>query len=717
MRLLFACLLVAGAPVALADEGVLSATSEAKALVAQLEADPDAGPALEALVAVFEADAGTRARKIELLAQVGDARLVPPLGYVVRHDREVSAREAAARTLGLFVAPKAEAVLRSVATDEREAMSVRLAAVASLGRQKSATAGESLAALAQNVDEKGAVRQAAGDALREHFPELARRLNLPAVIAGSSGRAIGTVVGAASGAYTLSLVGMLSPSAETGAVVGAFGGLVIGGAAGNLLAHSAQLDEGDAQFIGSAGIWSVPVGWSAGRLLGGPADNCDRGCTAVMLGTHLAAMSGSWLLRDHVAFSSLDTAEVNALSLSAMFLSLGVADLAWPGGDVRPGHALRTVLPVAAFATASVFADDLRLTAPLAGLTLFAALDGLFLANALGEEIIPAERESGPLGSMVRNEHREKQIAGLRWLGLGLGLGGMLAGSAGWQPTGSEVQLIGYATVLGHALGSGVSILAEGNESTVSAIPMAVTGLAAGVATGVLTGPLKLSIKGGDSLLMPLGLLFSAWQGFGWAFQMGDRGTFSGSEFGLGLTLAGMGGVATLALTQVTNLSAWEAGWAFSGSVWGGWLLGWGSYASRAHGSTTLGMALLGSALGLGVGAVLVSPLVGVDPSRLAWTSVFGVAGMTVASMTAVFVAYDPSNESRAVSTANVVGTAVGLAVGAVVSGWLVDEGVGGDLPSLPGVELGVPAVAVSPIFEPGTTRIEGLGASLTWAL
>lgn len=716
MRLLVCCLFVLSAPAVLADDAPVTLSPEAQALVRDLEAEPDARPALEALVEVFEADAGTRIRKIEALGSIADLRLAAPLGYLVKHDREVAAREAAARTLGVFVSPRAETVLRSVASDTREATHVRRAAVASLGRQKTVSAGDALAALAQDLDQDGAVRQAAADALRAHFPELAARLNLPLVIAGSSGRAIATVVGAASGAYALSLVGMMSPNATTGAVVGAFGGLVVGGAAGNLLAHGADLDEGDAQFIGSAGLWSVPVGWSAGRLLGGPTGDCDRGCQAVMLGTHAVAMGGSWLLRDRMAFSTLDAAEVNGVSLASLFVSLGVADLAWPGGDVRPGHAVRMVLPAAAFATASAFADDLRLTAPLAGLTFFAALDGLYLGNALGPLLVPDYSPSGPLGASERNPHADKQRAGLRWLGLGLGLGGVLAGSVGWQPTGSEVQLIGYATVLGHALGGGIPLLLRGREQPIHAVPMAVSGLAAGAAVGLLTRPMKLSLEGGDSLLMPLGLGFAAWQGFGWAMQMKDRGTFDGNAFGLGLTLAATGGVATLALTQMTDLSAWEAGWAFSGAAWGGWLLGWGSYASRAHGSTTLGMALAGSALGLATGAVLVSPLVGVNPTRLAWTSVFGVGGLTFASMIAVF-ADEPTTQSRTVSTANVVGTAVGLAVGAVVSGWLVEEGVGGDLPSLPGLDLDAPAVAVSPIFEPGSTRMEGLGASLTWAL
>lgn len=696
----------------------LPVAEEAKTLVRELSATTADTKSLDALVRVFEADAATRPAKVAALAELNDVRLVPALGYLVRQDRELAVRLAAAQALGAYVHPQAEAIALSVLKDRKEAVTLRVTAVDALAKQATATAGDALGEMALDLDEKGEVRQAATDALKKQYPELAERLQLKSKIAGSSGRATSTVVGAVSGAYTLSLVGMLSPSENVGALVGAFGGLVVGGAAGNLLARSYDIDEGDAQFMGSAAVWSVPTGYFAGRLLGGPNGDCPRGCTAVMLATHLAAMGGSWALRDHVAFSTLDTLEVNVAALSGLFLSLGLVDLPRPQGDIRPGLAVMAALPVAAFAAGTVFADELHLTAPTTGLAIYAALEGLYLGQFLGEGLVPNEVADGPLGAQMMNPDKQRQVNGLRWLGLGLGLGGVLTGSAFWQPTASDVQLIAYASILGHALGGGIPLIGTkpGDDRSTAMTSSAIAGLASGVAMGLLTGPLKLEIADGDGLIIPLGLAFSAWQGFGWASRAGGS-DFEGNRLGIGLTIAGAGGLATVALSQFAEVSAWKAAWAFSGAAWGGWLFGWGAYTQYASENGIMTMALVGSGLGLAAGSLLVSPLIGVDPARLAWTSIFGVAGMTLASMTAVFVD-DLSSDTRTVSTANVAGSIVGLAVGAFVSGWLVDsDGAGSDVLSGTGLNIEAPSVSVAPLFEPGGRRVEGVGATFTWAL
>lgn len=708
------------APSAAADDAVdaLPIAEEAKTLVRRLSADSPDSHSLDALVAVFEADAAARPAKVAALARLDDVRLIPALGYLVRQDREVAVRLAAAQALGAYVHPKAETIAISVLKDRKESVAVRVAIVEALAKQNTSVAGDVLGEIALDLDEKGEVRQAATDALKQRYPALAEQLQLKAKIAGSSGRATSTVVGAASGAYTLSLVGLLAPNESVGALVGAFGGLIVGGAAGNLLARGYDIDEGDAQLMGSAGIWSVPTGYFAGRLLGGPNGDCQRSCRAVMLGTHLAAMGSSWALRDHFSFTTLDTIEVNMAALSGLFLGLGLVDLPSPTGDIRPGLGVLAAMPAVAFAAGAAFADDMHLSPPLAVMAAYAALEGLYLGHFLGNGLLPNEVADGPLGSRVSNPDKERQVGGLRWLGLGLGLGGVLVSSPFWQPTASDVQLIAYASALGHVLGGGIPLIGSnpGDRTNIAMTSSAVAGLASGVAMGLLAGPLKLDVSNGDALVIPLGLAFSAWQGFGWA-SLADGTDFNGSKLGIGLTVAGVGGLASVALSQVSDASAWKAAWAFSGAVWGGWLFGWGAYTQYASNKATMSMALVGSGLGLAAGSLLVSPLVGIDPARLAWTSIFGVAGMTLASMTAVFVD-DLSSPTRTVSTANVAGSIVGLALGAFVSGWLVDSGSGADvIASWSGLDIDAPTVSLEPLFEPGGRRVEGFGTTLTWTL
>lgn len=694
----------------------LLATAEAKDLVREGLAAKSDARLIDAAAAVFvEADPKVRSARVQALGALADARAVPAIAYVARQDREVTVRREAAVALGSFIGPATEAAVLEIARDEQEELSVRTAAVASLGRQRSASAGNALAGLLQDREQSSDVRQAASDAIVEYFPLLAAELKLGAgKVAASAGRWQSTVVGAATGAYTLALVGSLSPNEGIGTVVGTFGGLVIGGATANLLARSYDVDEGDALLLGSAGIWSVPVGWFLGSLTGGPTAECNRACNAVALGTHVAAMGTTWLLRDKLTLTALDNLEINAAALTGLFLSLGAVGVPQATDDQRPGFVALAVGPTVGFVAGALFADHLQLSKPMLGLTTFAALEGLYALPVLTMGLQP-ELEPGPLGALIRNPDRDRLVAASAWLGVGVGLGGMLAASAFWQPTASDALLVGFSTVDGNLLGMGLPLLFGGESAwRTGQIASALGGVATGVAGGVLTRKLSLRMHQGDATLALLGTAFAGWQGaWGiWADQRYNLG--NGRSMGLTTTIAGLGSLGALAATQLVDLSAWEAGWLWSGAVWGGWLAGWTAYVLDASGNGTLGAALVGSDIGLVAGALLLSPLVGLDPSRLAWVSVFGVGGMTVASMVAVFVAW--SSPGKPVATANVIGTTAGLAIGAVVSGFLVD-GSGGDAPPTMFGDVPLPLIGLAPVTQPGGTRVEGMAAQLAWQL
>ena len=707
------------------DPRAAAAAAEAKRLVAEARARAADDPELDAIDAMLSADEATRRAKIDLVAATRDTRALPVLAYVAGRDAQAQTRAAAARSLGRFGAA-AEGLAAALAFEKREhawlpasrdQLMVRAAAVAALGDIGTPSAGEALARLAQDTDEPEQLRQAAADTLHAHFPALAARLHLGRKLASSSGRLLGTVVGALSGGYALALVGVLSPSPDAGLPVGLAGGLVIGGTTMNLLARSHALSQGDAGYLLSAAAWSAPVGVFLGSAAGGPTAACDgNGCAAIMLGTHVAAMTGAWLTRQPLHLSINDDVELNLVAGAATLATIGGLAQLTPTSDQRLGAVLLALGPTAGFIAGTAFAHDLALTGPLAGMALLGAAEGALAGRFLGDGLVPQ-----PLAPP--SDRHDTQVAGLTYLGAGLGLGSVLAASTSWRPTRSDAFLALFGAIDGNLLGSGLHQLAGAPSSPADEAWPGFGGLlGTGVAIG-LARPLHLKLDDGDLGLITLGEGFAAWQGFGWGAYLGDRDLLSaGTANGVALTATGLAGLGLVALSQRVDWTAWRAGWLFSGALWGAWLAGWSAdVLEKGNGDGILVSALVGSDLGLAVSALAVSPLVGVDPSTLAWISIGGVAGMSLATMGAVFLAYDPSSTDRPVATANVIGTVVGLVAGGLFAHKL--EGSGGDGPALKlpqaswlrGVPL--PLASLAPLTSADGRSVSGLSAQLLWSL
>lgn len=704
------------------DERAGPAAQEARELVGAARDREGRDPVLDALNGVFTETGALRRGKLAALAELRDPRALPTMVYVARRDADLDTRRAAAGLLGKFGPGAAERLALELALDENEPVQVRAAAATALGETGSPSAADQLAQLALDPEQPEEVRQASLDMLRVRYPAVAEQLALGPRIVSSSGRALGTVAGALSFGYTLALVGSLSPNSGIGTGVGAFGGLIIGGAATHLLARGYALSQGDALYLVSAGAWSVPVGVFAGGLTGGPTAACTGNpCSGVALGTHVAAMAGAWWSRSALHLSVVDDLELDLATFAALALTAGALQLPAPGNDLRVGQAVLAVGPIAGFVAGALFADKMRLTFPLAALAVVGAAEGAVAGGFFGEAWVPRTLDGGPVRGEGRpNDRRDAQIQGLAYLGFGVGLGGVLAASAFWQPSGSDAQIAVYSALDGNFLGAGLPMLFAPDSSRAAFVGGGLGGLVGAAAGLALLGPLDLRMARGDPTLVILGHGFAAFQGFGWGAFLDDRNVLRGNaSLGLGFTTLGLAGAGLVAGAQALDLSGWHAGWLYSGAVWGGWLAGWSAYALEARDMNVLAAALVGSDVGLAVAALLLSPAVGLDPTTIAWVSVGGVAGMTVGTMIAVFVAYDSTG--RPVATANVLGSTVGLAAGALLSRLFV--GSGGDVRASGGSGDGwlervpLPTPTVTPATDPEGRIVRGMNARLVWAL
>lgn len=701
------------------DARVPAAVEEAEAIFRELlgRAGPD--PLAEGLTAFFSAPPGKgRLARLETVASSGDPRAVGPIAYVARRDAENALRLRAVDLLGIFPAAEAESALTALLHDSLEEVPFRARAIEALSRRGTPSAGETLLALAGDPGQPSSLRRAARDAVVAHFPGLAPRLQNVHVPVESSGRGLLTLGGAAFGSYSLGLVGSLSREDSAAMVIGGVGGLVIGGAAAYLVGSSRDIGQGEALHLLGAGLWSFPVGYFAGTLTGGPNLNCDRACRAIMLGTHLAALGGSWLARDHLRPSVSDNIEINGMTIASFMMMRGALDIPEPAGDKRPAAALLALAPAAGFIGSSFLAERMHLTAPVAVLSLFAAAEGAIVGTLLGDAWLPSFANRGPLGQPSVSDHRGVAIEGTRLLTAGLALGGVLASSAFWQPSASDVALISYSMLAGNVLGGGIPMLAAGHDGRKAGqIAAGLAGPAFAVAGGLLANRLDWKLDVGDMVFVGLGGAFALWQGAGWSAFAEGRGHVPDSWrlWGGPLTVTGLGLMGLMAGAQKLELSGWRVSWLYSGAAWGAWLGGFGSHVFGGDGYDTLAAALGGSAAGLAASALMLSPVFDVSPNTLAWASVFGVAGATVGSMVAVF-GFGLDSPGRPIATANVIGSSLGLVGGALLAPRLsgVSERVAQAVERTIGDGLPLPTASTMPVLDPAG-RMSGAGAMLTW--
>jgi hypothetical protein len=443
-----------------------------------------------------------------------------------------------------------------------------------------------------------------------------------------------------------------------------------------------------------------------------------------MLATHAAAMGAAWLTREPLQPTVRDGLELNLVTMASTSLALGTLLQFTPTGDDRPGLGALAFGMTAGFVGGALAAPRLHLDNEGLLLAGIASADLAVTAALLGGALVD-DYVNGPLGSTTRYFDKSRRVTGLGFVGAGLGVGAAIAASTLWKPTYSDVGILTAASVDGLLLGAGIGLLATDDTSAAAQVGAAVASLVAVGSTAALLRPLSLQLDRGDPILLVMGHGFAAWQAFGWgAYYASVTGAPDEAAFKAGLVGTGLAGLGLLAATQFVDTPAWNVGWAFSGGVWGGWLAGWSTYAANAGGEDVLLATLVGSGLGLAATSVMVSPLVGVSPSTLAWTSVGGVAGMTLGTMGAVFLVGDnaPSDE-HPVAIGNVVGSVIGLAAGVGIAHVFGPKagaaGDGGDDAGGPSLLDGVPAPtpSVAPMTDANGRLVQGMQASFVWRL
>jgi hypothetical protein len=696
------------------------ALDEAQAAVQAALSTPGSDPVAAGVLGILgEAAPAARVVRIEALAALGDPRVLPPLAYLARRDPEPSVRIAGFRALGAFRAPEVERAAESAIADRTEKPEVRAAAATALGAQHTLTAEEGLVAIVGNNDLPAPLRQAAVDSLLAEYPARAQALKLGARVTDSTSRFSMLLIGAASGGYTLGTIGALAPDNAVAPVIGTLGGVVIGAVAGQLLGTLYDVRPPDALLLASYGVWSVPVGSFAGSALVAPGGGYQAPITpSIMLLTHLGAMTAGWLVKDRLTLSETDVFELNASAAAALFVAGGLVNLPPTGSDARPALAALALAPTLGLALGTYLAPTLQLTAPKTGLALLAMAEGGLAGGLLGAALIP-EYTEGPLGAPNFNVERGHQITGLSLLGIGLGAAGVLFTSPLWDPSGSDVALIGFGALAGNMLFGALPLLVAGDAGITGAqLGVAAGGLAGGLAASLLTRPLSLELRDGDPLLLGLGSAFSAWQGIGWASWLSSRSLLD-SPRASAFALAGVGAgtVAFLAATRSLDLSMAHAGWLFSGSVWGAYLSFLGSLIGNASGETSLLASLIGSDVGFALSALVLSPLVNVSPAILAWSSIGGFGGTIFASLAWAFANPTSPGAGARFGVFNLVGTTLGLGIGAAL-GATVFKGSGGDAATLPlaGLDLPLPMITAAPMVG-ADGAVSGGGAQLLWRL
>ncbi|MDF1564869.1 MAG: HEAT repeat domain-containing protein [Deltaproteobacteria bacterium] len=690
------------APVTAEPAPLAAETLEAAAPVAQPEllAPPVQLPPADAQPLAPEArryldeirpffDGASLAQKQEVLerfAGATDPAVASALGYIAENDNTASISATATRLLGTLDHPEAFTTLGRLARlSERH--EVWRAAVDALGERGNQSAGEILFELAADEDLKRAKRRMAIAVLEEHYPELAAQRGTPRV-AGS--RLVPALGGAFFGGYTLYTVGQFALS-DAGPVIGALGGGAIGLTTGFLLGGALTTDR--------SLLYSSTMGWGVGlgQVFVAASSRFPDKRYQLAMGVvgELIGGGAAYLMGDALDYSAGQLIFINVNGLAGAMLGTG---LGWinDSREWRVTPALTLLGSLAGLGISGFAAKHTSLDAADIMLSSWAAAEG------------------GWVGAWIPEFAPDADRWGTFWVGSTLGLfaGEAIAHFVTLEP--SDVGQMAMLSVYGKSLGAGLALMGQGSVEAVTATQLAVGALGLG-AGALLKG--QLHYTAGDATAIPVATGLGLWHGLALGGYLFDRDTIEGDQFaGLALTVPSLFGLGAVAATQYSDPTPWEVAMGSMGAVWGAWFVAW----TAALGSWDFDAALLGTLAGSDVGllvtALLVSPLVGLDPMILAGSSVGGVVLTGLVTLVAAMLTEDPN----ALIATNLVASGVGLLGGAVITWTLVDGGKGGgdgvSVASTKGQGLELPAFVLS--FQPAINsrgEVDGAMVAVTF--
>lgn len=641
-------------------------TSESSVGVSPVVANDASALVLQSLQKIVAAaDSEQRAVALRQAVQNPDVGLVDALTYFAVHDNDVKVARVALECLAAIGGPQAASALRALVNDVRHANG----AIDLLSQAQAPNVEDLLWEVAAQENLANNVRRRAVKALEERFPQrLARQPIEP--LAGP--RALPSVAGGMFGGYALYTVGLFSKTGA-GQISGLSAGALLGAGAGFLLGSRLTVDEDI--FITSFGVWGAYAGMMAAVV----ADATPSEELVFGLGT-LGELLGLGL---GIGFSSLD---ISARDMILIDLNGAVAALATLG--------------------ATGFADNKTLERPdVALLTLGGSAVGLAATSALSSKMrfsggdyllsVLFAAEGAWIGSWAPDLFESENSFGGFLLGGGLGLfaGEGLAQMTSYAPR--DVLHAGLVTAYGHLLGTGVALLTRSRDKSIIAAQLA-TGVAGTTAALALSDQVHYSH--GDYVLVPAMTILGGWHAAVLGTHLRDTTrTWKESQTGgLVLTTGATAGLAGMALGQVTDFSAGEAGMTFVSAVWGAWLFGWASANMDLSSRDRTDLTLLGTDVGLAAGALLLSPVVELRPAVLGTASLGGLAGAGIATLIMSLV----TGDSTVLINANLVGTAVGLLGGGIAGYFLFQQpkaDTSGPATSLLPFDINLPRVVFLP--------------------
>lgn len=598
------------------------------------EGSPDQQLMLALLALIDDATAPDAAAQV---AALGDRRGVPALvACAERRPAEVSG--ACIRAVARF--EEGLAHLEGWLADDRRPTGLRIDAAAALGLVQSDAAADVLVDTLRRPGLPAALRQALLDTLDRAYPQRTDATDGQVATDGrvwlslGGGYAMGFAMGAAGhfGQTDLAALGLV-----TGAVGGGTGGWLYG--------RAWPMEAGDAAYLTT----STVLGSAGGLLLGDGASpgNDDWVYGGGLLGLAGGAAVGVATRRLH-AGSGLDAGE--AVGVSAMAgLALGSGALVLQRSDpTRDGSgptgpripSLAAGIGVLGGAAAG------HLTAPSVDLeardwgTIALATGFGAAATALVPLSDPADR--APL------------------VGLGVGVGSLVGyGLAAPLDLPADIQGAAWAGGLyGGVFGAGAGMLYD-PESAAPAYGALVGATAGMIGAGGLARLDPEPLDDRDIVLVGLTTAWVGGQAAGWATVAQPANPRQNGWF-LVVPAAVAGGVA--AATPVVDIPVPQSMAATSVGLWGAYVGGVSAELTQNR-DRSLGWSLVGANIGLGTGALAMSPVVGASPVVLAVADAGGVVGGSVVALGAAFATDQPDR----ILAASLVGSGVGFTTGAII--------------------------------------------------
>lgn len=617
----------------------------------------------------------SRVSAVERLVSSGDLSVLPVMRAILRGpDSRLQLH--ILDQLGSWQDPAVVPVVAMVAGRDGAAEAVRTAAVDALGALQLDEAATELLGLARDRDLPRELQSHAADVLEQRYPGRARAAELR-VRAHPWGAALGIAGTGLTGAVTLSSVGVWTRS-DLAVWVGSIGGTAVGAGTGGIvntvrpMTHAEGLVMASGPTWGTVGALALTEGifpYEASRTRANVGAGLRTAGAAAGLG--LAA----WRWDQGAELAS--TREVNTAG--------------WLGAQLGAGLGKSS-------AVASHGSSCNRL-----GLTdqarcweeRWAREDRWHMLGAVGGGAVGLGT-----GALVRSGWAPDEasiafgsVGAAQGTAIGLLLPAALGRSSAWHhvdiglPTGVALALVVDHTVptasetagnalvggiFGHGLGAGLPLLVADIPGKTLAASTAGVGLA-GTVTGGLVAP-HLDLTPGDRTLIGVGSSIAAVES--WLITDGlldAAGRSRQQALGVGLTAGSLTGVGLEAVANWVEVPAGDVVLVTTVGGWGAMLGVLGPIAAGARYRAGAGRvaASAGGAVGMGIGGVLVSPLVGLEPHRTVVPQLCAVGGGSLGTIGAAFL----TTEQQGLALGAVAGAAVGAAGGVGLELWLGDRG------------------------------------------